>query len=84
MFVGPCGSQNFVGHYPLLPRFWVGPVNVPLMGPILQAPPPPGTVSNHVTDGGFKPESSTPVALQHAAEQLALIMRTLPLVVAGH
>ena len=40
---------------PPFTRFWVGPVNGPHLGPILQAQPPPGAVSNHAVDGGFEP-----------------------------
>ena len=45
-----------VGHYPLLPRA--------MLGPILQARPPPEGVPNQVTDRGIEPESSFLLAFQ--------------------
>ena len=45
----------------------VSPINGSHLGPILQAWPPPGAASNHVTDRGFEPKTSSPVALQHTA-----------------
>ena len=60
--------RECVGHcIPSFTRFWVGPVNDPHMGPILQARPPHGAVSNHAVDGGFEPEPSAPEASQHSA-----------------
>ena len=49
---------------PPFTRFWVGPV-WPLPWAVLQARPPPGTVSNHEVDRGFEPESLIPETLQY-------------------
>ena len=53
------------------PRTHVGHYSVYLcramLGPVLQARPPPGATSNHMTDLSFEPKLSAPEASQHTA-----------------